>query len=135
MQLLPNLFNKRHCGMCCIVRLQIIWLVYRFAGIHSQTDHQTQTISSMTNMEPKMRDLIEKSNEIQYVGTARDISEDVEKKAPETRAVTAPAIKSLQGFANVVATEDYSVFTVRQKRMMIATASFASWIRYLRDRT
>lgn len=66
---------------------------------------------------------------MQYVGTAKDISEDIEKKDPETKAVTLPVVESLQEFANLVAAEDYSVFTVRQKRMMIATASFASWIR------
>ena len=83
-------------------------------------------------------DLNEKSNEKQYGGgedddpipaiTPREFTEDVEEKGPDTRAITSP-VESPQENANFVATEDYSVFTVRQKRVMIATASFASWIR------
>ena len=80
-------------------------------------------------MEPKMKNLTKSSSDIQYVGTVKDISEDIEKKDPETKAVTLPVFESSQEFANLIAAEDYSVFTVRQKRMMIATASFASWIR------
>ena len=55
-------------------------------------------------------------------------SEGVEDKGPDIRGITLP-VEYPQVNANVVATEDYSVFTVKQKRMMIATASFASWIR------
>lgn len=80
-------------------------------------------------MEPKMKDLTKSSSDIQYVRTTKDIFEDIEKKAPETKAATLPVVESPQEFANLVAAEDYSVFTVRQKRMMIATASFASRIR------
>jgi hypothetical protein len=82
-------------------------------------------------MATKIEDMIDESNEIQYVGAAKDISEDIEKKVPETKAASLPAVESSHEFTHVVAAEDYSVFTVRQKRMMIAIASFASWIRYL----
>lgn len=98
---------------------------------------QTQTGSS-TSMVTSTEDLDEKSDEKQYGGaedhepipasTPRECSGDIEEKDPDTRAITS-LVESPQGNANVIATEGYSVFTVREKRMMIATASFASWIR------
>ncbi|EED18640.1 bicyclomycin resistance protein, putative [Talaromyces stipitatus ATCC 10500] len=57
------------------------------------------------------------------VASLMNISKNDEEKG--NTSITLP-IES--PYANVVATEDYSVFTKRQKRMMIATASFVSWI-------
>lgn len=82
-------------------------------------------------MATKLEDMIEKSNELQYARVAKDMSEAIEKNVPETKAASLPAVESPQEFTNVVAAEDYSVFTVKQKGMMIAISSFASWIRYL----
>lgn len=89
-------------------------------------------------MVPSSKELYEKSNEHQHGGgkdhnpipanTSGERSEGVEEKRLNTETIT-PPVESTQENADVVATEDYSVFTVRQKRLMIATASFASWIR------
>lgn len=53
-------------------------------------------------------------------------TEDIEKKGDADIKAVAPAVQFPQ---SLVATENYSVFTVKQKRIMIATASFGSWIR------
>jgi hypothetical protein len=79
---------------------------------------ETTSSPSDTNIAPICENLDEKNTEM--------FSKDIEKKGDaDTRAI-APPIESPQ---NLIATENYSVFTVKQKRVMIATASFASWIR------
>lgn len=79
---------------------------------------ETASRPSGTTIAPICENLDERSTEI--------FSKDIEKSGDaDTKAIASP-VESPQ---NLVAAEDYSVFTVKQKRMMIATASFASWIR------
>jgi hypothetical protein len=100
--------------------------------------HGQPETGSSTSMITSTEDLDEKSDVKQFGGgerhdpitrtAPREISDNIEEVGPYTTAITLP-VEPVQRIANVIATEDYSVFTVRQKRMMIATASFASWIR------
>lgn len=75
---------------------------------------ETTSPPSGLSIAPTFENLDERNSEM--------VSRDIEKKGDADTSV----IESAQ---NLLATEDYSVFTAKQKRMMIATASFASWIR------
>lgn len=88
--------------------------------IHNFNCHTMETNSSPSNtsIAPICENLDERNTEM--------FLKDIEKKGDaDTRAIH-PPIGSPQ---NLIAAENYSVFTVKQKRIMIATVSFASWIR------